>query len=1361
MKKRDLLFAGLLLFGVSAFAQPQRTAQDPEVVFEQTFEANWATWSTEEIDRIEQMQYYINDQTGTKSNFEIWAQANSTDFNWNNMATRDTLMILRNGVVFSDEEDSVNYKKDKYTILEDITPERASAFDMFGEDGGSYVFQYISDTCHYSSWAGSQDYSPNYRRNLFVRGLPIQDSTSYRLTFYVKAKKRIAASTTKPRLYADVMRGYFHAEKPFSMGLQDKKEEYKYKSTYVYEKRGWGEPTDDDPDPFAAEDQWEKVTFMTCYWNDSIADSFVFLDGYWWNNGWTWAADAADNPTGKNLIYTRQPDKFFVRISFSSDDTEFQLDNLSLTKSTIGGIEYSGDILRVDFGYKTNLGDLAMAAYAQNKIDAVEVVNDKNYFEVWGKLGEQWSKIPIKSAEYHGDGYMYMFTQEKQNGDPLTFDIYDSVLVSFKNPVDKDALKLKYTGDGSSSSKVFPFAWDTAWIKAGKLVPDFYNEVGKKNPYAVAGVFSMKNRPPVIQEMQFEDNSFGLDENTNSIWIKMSKQPVWDNDNPTKNLIATLGGERLTPSWQLKADGDGKEGTLTLTRTGSGTLAGDLELKLSQIKGTGTPYTDDVTYHFHFGNYTRFEPAVVVASDWRAGITEEGLWDRPVSPGVAYYAVEDGLRIGDGKNQYTIADDGKENYTKLGLYQMNDNEQFGDCFFYLAGRKSGKFGNLYVFENLSAGSYILSFPAFGWGTTSSKTHIKVYKKPAEPADMEDWTYETLDGISGKNEIGLLQPGYQTSWSNNDPSKYDAKYLDWMADTKIFSFVFTVAEPGEYVIEWAAEGKSSSYQGVAVGNYTISTASNELWFNPTNTLNDAVKAAQAYVDKAEKDAAATALYGGADLTALKAKIEADKIGGSFTSHKPSEWAAETKALNDATKAYADRMGNLDKMKTALDSVTSIKTTWAAAEEAGMLDYRAAVAGAEAYASVDYTALTADSITKSTDALNALIKNFNDYRAKYAELVKNKAAAEETKAKYTDYAALAEYKAIDDAFELYADFDAIGSGLDTLTKVTAAFGNVGNALAIKMISRKVIAVQIQLLDEFITGLDAGVEVPEDVKGLNELLSDKVAFYTLYAKDAILYAAADGYLNVDASDPLDLSCFVSNYQFLTPLSKDFIGEKGAIDNCVLDVVPGWKYTFEKGHPYIGGGNNYGGNAAHLPATGDIANTWFTIDWNTGFYLEQEVANLPAGQYTLGVGYQCAASANQGDMKVYQADTILAQTVLNQSSSTKMDGTNAPNNFLDFESAEGVKIVLHASCGNNGWYTMDNVQLMLKALPDAAEFDYDEAIFAVEDEIADMMTNVAPVKAAKAAKYYNINGVEQSAPKAGLNIKVVDGVATKVFVK
>lgn len=1386
MKKRDLLFAGLLLFGATAFAQPQRTPQDPEQLFFQDFEADFEAWKEKEVDRITELQYYNNSQTGTKSGLKIWENNNKADWDWNNTITRtDSVLILKNGVMTTDAASEVqNYAKDKYTILNDESQARKEAFEQFGEadKGGKYVFQYISDTCHYSDWSGSKTYSPNYRRNLFVRGLPIEDTTSYRLTFYVKATK--VKSGALPRMYADVMRGYFHAEKPFSMGLEDDADHMKYKTTYSYEKRGWGAPTDDDPNPFTGE--WEKVTFMTYYTNDSIANSFVFIDGYWWDSGWLWTKGSKEPvPTDHNLIYTVQPDKYFVRLSFSSDDTQFQVDNISLTKSTIGGVEYSGSKIRVDFGYKTNLGDLAKAAYAQNKIDAVEVQNEGlKYFTVWGKNSTGWSRIPIASAEYHGDGYMYMFAAEGSSGEPYSFDSYDSVLVSFNNPVDKPDLCLKYTGDGKSSTSTFPRPWDTAWIRAGKIVPNFSNEVGKKNPYAVAGVFSMKELPPVVQETEYEENSFGIPADTKTIWIKFSRKIDFDNAglNSTK-LIAKLGEELLTPSW------DAENSRLILTRTGSDRLTGDKELTLIQLKGIGTPEAAPLTYHYHFGEYTRFEPKSKT-SDWRGEINisaEDGLWARPIPSSVWYYYPGEGFFKGTGDNQYWTQSDGTPKRTSLGLYKMNNDSKYGDCFWYLSANGQGKDetdpnyapahdkrGSLYTVENLQAGKYTLSFAVFGWGTTSPVTHIYVYPKP----DVIN-TYASLDSLSGKIEIGkITNTAANKSWSNDEaaqykPGGYDNNNLNWSSKTQIFEFPFTIDAAKDYVIEWQVEGMSTKWYGIAFGNYTVSEATDGLWFVPTNNLNKSVKAANTVVAAADAQAS---LYGGADLEALKALIEKDKIGGTFTSIKPSEWAAETKALDKAVSDFSGRMAELDKMKAAKDSVDRIVRAWNGKLEAGTLSYAEAIAGSRSYSAVDYTVLSLDSVKKSTDALNKLIKNFNDYRTEMANFTKNKAASYDLLTKYADkYAALAEYKAISETYELYVDYDTVGSQIDSLKYVIKQFSNANAALKGKFTSVKIYEMQIEALAEFISGLDADVEVPEEVEQYDILLDDKVGFYMLYAQQALYTAIADGLITEE--DTLDVSsAFITNNALYTTMTSAQLGSKGLTNSNVigsdgvnannyplgLEYFPGWKFTWKKGNPYIGGTS--WGNSNCLATEGNISNAYLVLDWNTGVTMEQNIEALPAGNYTLGAGYGISPSANDGRFGVYEIteqDTLIAiaDTVFYTDAGKGGTGKGTPtNNFITFETTTGVKLLLNPSCGNNGWNSFDNVTLQFNG--PAQDFDYDNAIGEVEAAI-ELKTTVAPVKAAKVSKFYNLNGVEQTAPKAGLNIKVENGVATKVFVK
>lgn len=1368
MKKRDLLFASLLLFGATAFAQPQRTSQDPKELFFQDFEDDFEAWKEKEVDRIDVLKYYNNSQTGTKASTKIWE--NKADWDWNNAIERtDSVLILKNGVMTTDNAGEVqNYSKDKYTILNDVSQGRKDAFEQFGEadKGGNYVFQYIADSCHWSDWSGSHTYSPNYRRNLFVRGLPIEDTTSYRLTFYVKATK--VKSGALPRMYADVMRGYFHAEKPFSMGLEDDANNMKYKATYAYEKRGWGEPTEDDPDPFTGE--WEKVTFMTYYTNDSIANSFVFIDGYWWDSDWAWTKGSKEPvPTDHNLIYTVQPDKFFVRLSFSSDDTEFLVDNISLTKSNIGGVEYSGSKIRIDFGYKTNLAELAKAAYALNKIEAVEVQNEGlKYFTVWGKNTTGWSRIPIASAEYHGDGYMYMFAAEASNGEPYSFDSYDSVLVSFNNPVDKPELTLKYTGDGKSSTNTFPRPWDTAWIRAGKIVPNFYNEVGKKNPYAVAGVFSMKELPPVVQETEYEENSFGIPADIETIWLKFSRKIDIDNLglNSTK-LIAKLGGELLTPSW------DDENSRLILTRTGSAPLAGDKELTLIQLKGIGTPEAKPLTYHYHFGDYTRFEPNSK-SSDWRSEIKiteQDGLWRRPIPSSLYYWYASEGFFKGDGGNQYWD-NDGTQKRTSLGLYKMNPNSKFGDCWFYLSGGGQNVKGNLYTVETLTAGSYVLSFPAYGWGSTSRPiTTVKVY-----PAPSMINTHEALDTLSGKMEIGkITATNYQRAYSGDEPksidptSGYNDDNLNWGDNTNIFEFPFKVDATGDYVIEWEVISSSStSYYGIALGNYTISDAVDGLWFEPTNRLNKSVKEANAVIETA---IAEVSLYGGADLQALQAQVQKDKIGGTFTSIKPSEWAAEKSALDKLVSDFSGRMAELDKMKAAKDSVDRIVSTWNGKLEGGTLSYADAIAGSRSYTNVDYTVLSLDSVKKSTDALNTLIKNFNDYRTEMANFTKNKAASYDLLTKYADkYVALAEYKAISDTYELYADYDTVGSQIDSLKNVIKQFADANAALKGKFTAVKIYDMQIEGLADFISALDADVEVPEEVEEMDILLDDKIGFYMLYAQEALYIAIADGLLAED--DTIDVtSAFITNNALYTTMTSAQVGSRGLMrDNVAsaggtpldFDFFPGWKVAIKKGNPYIGGTS--WGNSSCLATEGNISNAYLVLDWNTGVTFEQTLEALPAGNYTLGVGYGISPSANDGKFGVYEItdqDTLIAiaDTVFYTSSGAGGTGSGTkPNNYLTFETTTGVKLLLNPSCGDNGWNSFDNVTLQYNG--PAQDFDYDNAIADVDAAI-ELKTTVAPVKAANTSKYYNLNGVEQTAPKAGLNIKVENGVATKVFVK
>ena len=515
-------------------------------MFIQDFEPNqegisaeeaWRQWQDEERGRITELTYYSLQGTGNQSSKDIYDGSDS----WKIAGVRtDSILILKNAVVPTNnatDKAEGRFNGDRYGLVADgNSPQRADAFNKYGEDGGEYYFRYTSGNAD-----GADGYSngvtERYRRDLFVRGLDIQDNSSYRLTFYIKARQ---LAQTAPTFYADVMRGHYNSEKPFSIDTKNGA------GKFEYEKKSFN-------------GNWEKVTFMTYYLNDSIADGFVYGDGYYWASGqWTWNVD------GKTYNYIKQPDKFFVRLSFASDSTEFEIDNISLTKSWIGGVEHTDNMIRVDFGYETNLKDLAKAAFAETGIAAVELPG--RYFSVYGYYGDEdlagWYPVDIASAEYHDDGYMYMWSK----------------------------ICLKYTG------KTYPCALDADWVAAGKTVKNFSNEVSKLNPnimYDKYGklVTSIKDVPPVVQKVPFENGSFGLT-SFDSITVGMSRLIEFDNIGETSEkafLRVTRSG--VKEIWTVSSYGT-NDSTATFVRSAAdkakGALNGTYLFEFVNLKGAGT-----------------------------------------------------------------------------------------------------------------------------------------------------------------------------------------------------------------------------------------------------------------------------------------------------------------------------------------------------------------------------------------------------------------------------------------------------------------------------------------------------------------------------------------------------------------------------------------------------------------------------------------------------------------------------------------------------------------------------------------------------------------------------------------------------
>ena len=1360
MKKRDLLIAGLL-FAVPAFAQDGPTfdeTRDAKVIFTQDFESDWDEWSNEVVDQIDGVWYYDVNETQRNGNFaneQIW----KADSLWGKKIFRaDTLIDLTNGVKVTDNAGEIaanNWPGESYTIATDDTPERHDAFDAFGEadKGGEKVFKYTSDTCTLAaqSWGTYKGgYCANYRRNLFVRGLPIEPESSYRLTFYLKTKV-LPGHEVAPRMSAGIFRGYFASEKAFSNGLEDDADHYKYKVQIEYEKTS-----------FEEEDVWEKVTYMTYYLNDSIANNFVFVDGYWWADEWRWNQVVGENDTIKR-DYIVQPDKFFVRLGFVSDYTEFQLDNLSLTKSWIGGAEYFGDKLRIDFGYKTNLADLAKAAKAKTNIAAAEVdvnVPDEKKaelgydyrFEVWGQNeDDSWEEVYIRSAEFHDDGYMYMFTEFYDDDNAYQFDQYKKVLVTFHNPVDDPELTLKYTGDGKSVAELFPKALDTTWIKNGKIVPDFYNEIATPNPYVFNGVHSLKDLPPVLQDAEIPNGSIFLDP-VQSFSFKFSREVLIDDAmEASEKAIGYVNGVVWVPSF------DAETNTLTITCPDDSwkTMSGDYEVKLIQLYGKGTDKGANVSYSYNFGAPSRTVSAEATPIDISWTLVGEHT---SVAKGVytwsaGHKTVGAGTAISTG------------NLNRLFLHNVEGSGiQAG---YEVRPHGGGDGGHVYLGAgdpdykiHLNPGGYKFKFKGTGWSWNNADIKpatVYVFKRADDPTKVSS---------SDKMEIGV----YEATTKTGDGDLQNVEYAIPVENVDEIEYSFSISEADDYIIEFNNKAGAWS-QGVFVGDFELGSVPSTVLY--VNNLNEALTKAQDRADLAGVD---PDLYYGTILTALNEKIEYYKIGGEFDAllaTSPEAWNAAAKDLEDATNVMKLRMDTVDKFVETREKVL------------GKLADNESYEGLAVYSALNELYLNEAAEYPVTEKTGPEIYAFNKEMEDAITALDNRLAINKslesalTVAKRLidsqekpDYA---EYTDLESCYDIYnADaFNAIDAQDAEVTDATAAVTAASNAYKSRVAGAKVLPTRVNALYALAKELDSDIAlngVLTERLEATEFDDDELADIYKTAIKIALYDKADG---GDASvDSIDITPFIKNYHlYQTAKIVERTGLQANSSNAhkadegganiqhvqhqwnsgdlngkmpiwvmiqgpeYTDLYPGWTaIAYEQGNQMVTGDKDYTNYKNGIT----IFDAVVGMDWNGKAELKQELVDLPVGQYTLGV--ELVEYTNKSNQKASLTVTTLDSTYSKVADNTGAQIFGIDSILVAENDTVAIDFILQSG---DGWSRADNFFLSFRPVDG---IDYAELADAAENKLNELMTIVDARKAVQAGvEYYTVGGIKLDAPKAG----------------
>ena len=1451
MKKRDLLLAGLFLFSVSAFAQdddsglgpngetePVRYSDDARIIFQQGFEgtADWDTivlntdpnrpttlytWDATPIDSITQMTYYKrNYQGGATDNPSGGTNIYNGDKQWEIAGVRDTVMYLYNGVMRTDAEqpeDSI-LGYDKHQIsLHDAQSQSGTGdmgLDRFGEDGQNQYFTYLSakgEGLINNAWSSGK--VAEYRRNLFVRLNPgtIENYSSYRLTVFVRANSTVLNQDNKidPAIGLELMRGYFHSEKPFMVENvgHETTTWWGAKTTEYYT---FNDKTDYTLYPDADDaGKWQKITLMSYYNNDVVGDASAYLLSYYWNNDWDWnvEVDADGNvlPDGEEgtaavLKFVKQPDKYFVRMSFRSDSTKFDVDNLSLTKSWIGGVEHYNDMIRVNFGYKTNMDELAEAALEKNKIAAVELPGQ--YFDVWMRYFYQgdtvWEYVPILSAEYHGDGYMYMWTKPYSNGSLRTFYPDDYVLVSFRNPVDNDSLRLVY------NSNYYPNGLDSAWLANGKEVFDFHNEISSYNPTITVSngrtVMSLKNLPPVVQELPYADGTFGL-KNTDSLVFKFSRKVFSHNtgDKNTNTTFVSVTGDKGEEFWTITSyDG----GRTVITRpesykTLNGDLKGDYLIHFEQIThledaepNNSDHYAEnDVKLNLHFGTFEPQPATVLVAqSDWRAHISANNyaaVSGRPLSTNVYFHsaASEDTFRQGAGVSEGT----------KCGLYPLKDDtitvagvKVPDNVLFYLSSRNTSSTGNLYAIEHLAAGKYSISFKFAGRSSVDYPMAFKFYAKPDGALENgNDKGFAVLEAVADKTVLeASRKPAANSDMGEGGTSK------TWAETTETLSYTFVVPAEGDYVFEWVASG-SSDYRGFALGNYWITT-SGDLSFGPVSKLNEAIAAAQEKITLANNNPQ----YKGAAFEAVErvkahgegfiASINAaNETATEDAGHNPADYTAETKMINDTIKAFNLQVDTVEAFFKALDDAQAKLDVYADSlsgyqELAAVQDLQNLVSSFNGY---KCSIKAPGQINADTKALNDAVKAVDARQALNDKL--NKAIDDAQDALNTYAATLSDndlYTNLSEVLVIVSGEDPIDADNDEVQSMTNALNGARIALENYPLLAEVATKRILDLDVIAKALDASYG---DDAELAAEIADRIANIDFdddelanIQKAAITVALYDKLAAGEDVDSLDLTPFIKNYYLYATINGPVVENtdlqlptarneakckaennpgstimhikhewgQDALNKTIWvlmygqafdDVFPGWTVeSFITGNHSMVTPDDATDKYSNLSTGVNVFDGKLTMDWNSKAELKQSVVDLPVGIYTLGVNISSldASSSVPTTLTAATSDTSVVFT------KTSDGGVEAKCENIPVK--DGKLDIDFILASNDGGSQADNFSLMF--LGQDPSFNYVMAAESARSYLDNLITVVdfAEVEGAE-YEYYTLNWIKVENPE------------------
>lgn len=790
-------------------------------------------------------------------------------------------------------------------------------------------------------------------RGFKIRNLTLEDATSYRISYWVKADpiyETAEGTQGKTSIKNSLSIGFENVEAPI---VSPSGSEYYY--NYTSGMTG----------------EWRHVKNVTFFTNKATQDKY--FSKY---NG-NIKEIIVNEETGVNdtIRYADGMDAFanqyFITINMYNPGT-YYLDDIVLEKATIAGAVFNDLAVGIDFGYPTNIADLAKANGGSYALDPSCISVMYN--------GEPQTPDYV---ECKSDGRLYAFFES------ISFSSEDVLTVSFTGDS-----KILYTSDKRPSTDVesqlavLPFSAENCdWDETIEVIPSAWSA-------------------PKLLSTTPENESFELDPATlKQVTMTFDRAIAIE----SASVVLVSNGKQRDLTSGISVAGDG----VTLVIPFPSTLAnGEYVIKVEGVENAAFPETTNVNLSFQVGADSDVSSSETVYS-FASFMEEANAGEFPVG-----WVSNDGATI----HQYGINEDGsKFNYNWGGTPGGGGSRIYSGF--------SGDFTKAIYWRCVSAdvpgsltyGAQVKDWmlpdgsidpamdPEIGLQLAARKYQISFRMAAWKGEPYYDFTLEDLEG----NVIARFDDCLSAPNVNGVAGA--------VTGTQLMQTDFTVPTAGYYVLKFTSTGAWTEH--LLAGVNLITMPSKAAYYK--GLVKVAVDNAKAILETA-----AGAAYDGATKSALTDAINTAEAGG-YTS--PSQANALIALLNAKAASLQTRVQNIDNYNVAIieaaDKMTTIEGKYTSAP-----DYVAAVAVFNAQKDINPSTLSDEELVAKTPSLvNAAgllgtvvectdIRTYRVYKATQAlELLTAVAEIDEN----VESAIAAGYEAV-------TDDDVLADRLNNLTK-----------------------------------------------------------------------------------------------------------------------------------------------------------------------------------------------------------------------------------------------------------------------------------------------------------------------------------------